>query len=98
LARELGAIPDGQTWLSPITQFEIVPKTGLPFRQVRGLAEVFKAPPVDLHPVAIDGFLHTPQAELQRGDRAQTPLDWLRYGGDVLAVVAAAQACDWYAR
>lgn len=98
LARELWAIPDGQTWLFPISQFDSSPKTGLPCRQVRGLAEVFKALPADLHPVAIDGFLHTPQPELQRGGHDQTPLDWLRDGGDVNNVIAAALATDWYSR
>lgn len=98
LARELWAIPDGQSWLFPAAQFDDDPKTGLPCRQVRGLAEVFKALPPDLHPVAVDGFLHTPQPGLYQGGRHQAPLDWLRDGGDVEAVVAAAQAVDWYGR
>lgn len=98
LARELWAIPDGQTWLFPIVQFDSDPKTGLPYRQVRGLAEVFKALPEDLHPVAVDGFLHTPQPELERAGHHLAPLDWLREGGDVSAVIAAAQASDWYGR
>jgi hypothetical protein len=98
LARELWAIPDGQTWLFPISQFDSDPKTGLPFRQVRGLAEVFKSLPEDLHPVAVDGFLHTRQPELERDGHALAPLDWLREGGDVTNVIAAALASDWYGR
>ena len=97
LARELWAI-GGTTWLFPISQFDSDPKTGLPFRQVRGLAEVFKALPDDLHPVAVDGFLHTLQPELERGGQQYCPLDWLRDGGDVASVVAAAAAADWYGR
>ena len=98
LARELWAIPDGQTWLFPISQFESDPKSGVPYRQVRGLAEVLKALPDDLHPVAVDGFLHTRQPELERDGHELTPLDWLREGGDVQHVIAAAQAIDWYGR
>ncbi|ART68349.1 hypothetical protein BTO20_06945 [Mycobacterium dioxanotrophicus] len=98
LARELWAIPDGQTWLFPISQFDSDPKTGLPFRQVRGLAEVFKSLPEDPHPVAVDGFLHTRQPELERDGHALAPLDWLREGGDVTNVIAAALASDWYGR
>jgi hypothetical protein len=96
-AGELWAIADGQSWLFPLSQFDIDEKTGRPVRQVRGLAQVFKALPADLHPVAVDGFLHTPQPDLYHG-RAQSPLDWLRDGGDVAAVVAAATTVDWYGR
>lgn len=98
LARELWAIPDGRTWIYPISQFELNPETGVPFRQVRGLAEVLAALPDDLNPVAVDGFLHTQQADLERDGHAQTPLNWLCHGGDVLNVMAAALASDWCGR
>ncbi|OKH84403.1 hypothetical protein EB75_04525 [Mycobacterium sp. ST-F2] len=98
LARELWAIPDGQTWIFPIAQFERDPETRMPFRQVRGLAEVLTALPDDLNPVAVDGFLHAQQPDLERDGHAQTPLNWLHDGGDVLNVVAAAVAYDWYGR
>lgn len=98
LARELWAIPDGATWLFPISQFDSDPRAGQPCRQVRGLAEVFKALPSDLHPVAVDGFLRTVQPELERGGHQYCPLDWLRDGGDVDSVIAAALASDWYGR
>ncbi len=98
LARELWAIPDGQSWLFPVAQFETNPETGLLFRQVRGLADVFKALPADLHPVAVAGFLQTPQPELSRAGRDQAPLEWLRDGGPVEAVISAANAADWYSR
>jgi hypothetical protein len=98
LARELWVIPTGRSWLFPASQFETDPTTHLPFRQVRGLAEVFQALPADLHPTAVDGFLHTPQPELSRGGHEQAPLDWLRDGGNVDAVIAAVIASDWHSR
>ncbi|MUL78962.1 hypothetical protein [Mycolicibacterium sp. CBMA 226] len=97
VAGELWAILDQQVWLFPVIQFDIDSVTGDPVRQVRGLAEVLKALPADLHPVAIEGFLRTPQPDLYCG-RAQTPLDWLREGGDIDAVVAIALSSDWYGR
>ncbi|MCV7316150.1 hypothetical protein H7J77_11430 [Mycolicibacillus parakoreensis] len=96
LARELWAIADGRSWVFPLPQFERGPDGG-PRRVIRGLDRVFKALPGDLHPVAINGFLHTPQAELTL-DRELTPLEWLRGGGDVDQAVAAAEAVDWYGR
>ena len=96
LAHELWAIADGQSWVFPVPQFETGDNGG-PVRVVRGLDGVFKALPKDLHPVAIDGFLNTPQAELYL-DRPLTPLEWLRGGGDIDQVVTAALSIDWYGR
>ncbi|MBD0323560.1 MAG: hypothetical protein ICV72_09270 [Aldersonia sp.] len=96
LARELWAIADGQSWVFPMPQFEIDEKGG-PVRVIRGLDEVFKALPDDLHPVAIDGFLRTPQADLYL-DRPRTPVEWLRDGGDIDQAVRAAANADWYGR
>lgn len=98
LARELWAIPDGQSWLFPVAQFDTHPQTGSLFRQVRGLSEVFKALPEDLHPVAVAGFLQTPQPDLSDAGRDRAPLEWLRDGGPVDAVIAVAQAADWFGR
>ncbi|AGB27110.1 hypothetical protein Mycsm_07010 (plasmid) [Mycobacterium sp. JS623] len=95
LAGELWAIPDGQTWLFPILQFETGDNGG-PTCQVRGLDQVLNALPGDLHPVAVAGFLRTPQPDLVHG-RPMTPIEWLRTGGDVDQAVAAASAVDWYA-
>lgn len=95
LAGELWAIPDGQTWLFPVLQFETGGNGG-PTRQVRGLDHVLRALPEDLHPVAVAGFLRTPQPDLFQ-DRPMTPIEWLRAGGDVGQAVAAATAVDWYA-
>ncbi|MDH6198639.1 hypothetical protein M2272_005298 [Mycobacterium frederiksbergense] len=94
LAGELWAIPDGQTWLFPVLQFE-TDANGGPTRQIRGLDQVFKALPSDLHPVAVAGFLRTPQLDLFH-DRPMTPVEWLRDGGDLARAVAAAASADWY--
>lgn len=96
LAHELWAIADGPSWVFPVPQFETDDNSG-PIRVVRGLDKVFKALPKDLHPVAVDGFLNTPQAELSL-DRPLTPLEWLRGGGDIDLAVTAAASIDWYGR
>jgi hypothetical protein len=94
LAGELWAIPDGQTWVFPVLQFE-TGNHGGPSRQIRGLDQVLKALPEGMHPVAVAGFLCTPQPDLYV-DRALTPLEWLRSGGDVAGAVAVATNLDWY--
>lgn len=94
LAGELWAIPDGQTWVFPIVQFETGDDGG-PVRQIRGLDQVLKALPAGLHPVAVAGFLRTPQPDLYLG-RALTPTEWLRGGGDVAQAVSAAADADWF--
>jgi hypothetical protein len=94
LAGELWAIPDGQTWVFPVLQFETGDDGGTT-RQVRGLDRVLKALPDGLHPMAIAGFLRTPQPELFAG-RPMTPVEWLREGGDVDQAVTAAANTDWY--
>lgn len=94
LAGELWAIPDGQTWVFPVLQFETGDNGG-PSRQIRGLHQVLKALPNGMHPVAVAGFLRTPQPDLYL-ERALTPVEWLRSGGDVDQVVAAAMNTDWY--
>lgn len=96
LARELWAIADGQSWLFPISQFERDGHGG-PVGQIRGLDQVFKALPPDLHPVAVDGFLRTPQSDLYL-DKPVSPVEWLLGGGDVAEAVAAATVADWYSR
>ena len=95
LARALWAISDGQTWVFPVLQFETGDNGG-PTRQIRGLDQVFQALPADLHPVAVAGFLRTPQPDLFHR-RPMTPVEWLRDGGDVDQAVTAAANTDWYA-
>lgn len=94
LAGELWAIADGQTWVFPVPQFE-TDDNGGPTRQVRGLDRVLKALPAGLHPVAVAGFLQTPQPSLCT-DRPMTPLGWLRAGGGIDQAVAAAADIGWY--
>lgn len=94
LAGELWAMPDGQGWLFPMVQFETDDKGG-PCREVRGLGQVFKALPAGIHPVAIAGFLRTPQPDLFH-DRPMTPVEWLCDGGDIDQAVIAAANTDWY--
>jgi hypothetical protein len=94
LAGELWAIPYGNTWVFPVLQFETGDNGG-PIRQIRGLDQVFKAMPQNLHPVAVAGFLRTPQPDLFHR-RTMTPIEWLRDVGDVGQAVAAATTVDWY--
>ncbi|MBU8820395.1 helix-turn-helix domain-containing protein [Mycolicibacterium goodii] len=94
LAKELWAINVADQWLYPALQFETGPDG--PVRQVPGLNKVFQALPAGLHPVAVAGFLSTQQPALFRG-RPMTPLQWLREGGAVHDVVAAAACIDWSA-
>lgn len=94
LAAELWALPDGQSWVFPLLQFETSADGG-PSRQIRGLDQVFKALPPGLHPIAITGFLRTPQPDLFH-DRPMTPVEWLRDGGDIGQAVVAAANTDWF--
>jgi hypothetical protein len=93
LAGELWALPDGQSWVFPVLQFETA-SDSRPVRQIRGLDQVLKALPADLHPVAVAGFLRSPQPGLFQG-RAMTPVEWLREGGDVAQAITAAINLDW---
>jgi hypothetical protein len=95
LDRGLWAIQEGATWLFPLTQFERDAHGG-PTKQIRGLDRVFRTLAADLHPVAVDGFLHTAHPDLQLDGKPLAPLDWLRSGGEVAAVVAVAETTDWY--
>lgn len=90
LALELWGITDGQSWIFPASQFE-TNGDGHPLRVIRGMADVLKALPADLHPIAVESFLCTPQANLS-SDHPVTPLEWLRRGGAVATLVTAALA------
>ncbi|SIM08311.1 hypothetical protein [Mycobacteroides abscessus] len=91
LARELWGIADGQSWVFPVPQFDTGADGG-PIRVVRGLDEVFKVLPQGLHPLSVKNFLFTPQPELYVQGHQMSPLQWLRDGGEVALVVAAAVA------
>jgi len=95
--RKLWAIQLRRSWRFPTVQFDVDTMARRPIRQVRGLAQVLVALPEDLHPVAVDRFLRTPQPDLWN-DGALSPLAWLRGGGNIEAAVHAAQIVDWYSR
>lgn len=97
LARTLWAVYDNGAWVFPVMQFESDPKTGS-YKQIRGLDRVFAALPADLHPVAVAGFLGTAQADLTVGRHPLAPVEWLRSGGDVAAVMRLVEAADWAGR
>ena len=72
--RTLLAIREDDEWRFPRAQFA----DGAP---IRGLPAVSLALPPDLHPVAVWTFLNDPSTDLAVGDRAASPLEWLRSGG-----------------
>lgn len=55
---------------------------------LRGLREVLAALPDSMHPLSVEGFMTTPQEELE--DRS--PVEWLSTGGDVAIVVQLADS------
>jgi hypothetical protein len=85
LERSLVAIREGDEWRFPRLQFagDSAP--------IRGLPTVAIALPLDLHPVEAWRFLTEPSPDLELGDRAVSPLDWLRSGGAPDPVVAIAR-------
>jgi len=98
--RALWAIREGaDRWVYPILQFEDDPRDeGVTTRQIPGLAAVFQALPEDLHPLAVQGFLLTPQPDLVFEGIPVPPLVWLRSGGSVAAVLSMAQASEYAKR
>jgi hypothetical protein len=94
-ARTLWAVRGQRRWVFPALQFDTDTTTGRPIRQVRGLDHVLPALPTDLHAVSVAGFLQTPQIDLQMNHQPQSPLEWLRKGGDVQSVLAIVEAANW---
>lgn len=84
LERSLLAIRESDEWRFPRAQFGDA-------SPVRGLPAVAMALPLDLHPVEAWRFLTEPNGDLELGDRAVSPLDWLRSGGAPDPVVAIAR-------
>jgi hypothetical protein len=82
--RTLLAIREEDEWRFPRAQFA----DGAP---IRGLPAVSLAIPPDLHPVATWAFLNEPITDLTVGDRAASPLEWLRSGGSPVPVAALAR-------
>jgi hypothetical protein len=98
LARTLWAIYDNGAWVFPAVQFESHPQTNLPYKQIRGLDQVFPALPADLHPVSVAGFLRTPQPDLTLDGARLSPLQWLHSGGAIEPVLRLVEAADWASR
>ena len=93
--RTLWAIEDRDGWVFPALQFEDeAGRRG----QIRGLDQVLRVLPADLHPLSVAGFLTTPQADLRIGGQPVSPLAWLRSGGDVGPVINVAEVADWSSR
>jgi hypothetical protein len=82
--RTLLAIREDDEWRFPRGQFaDAAP--------IRGLPAVSLALPIDLHPVAVWGFLTEPSTDLPIDDVPASPLDWLRSGGSPDPVAAIAR-------
>lgn len=90
LERRLWGISDGNSWIFPVSQFNVGDNSRR-LHVISGLDLVFAALPEDLHPLAIEGFLVTPQPGLFT-DRPMTPLQWLHNGGPIADAVAVASA------
>ena len=83
--RRLYGIRLRRGWRLPSFQFA-------PDGLVPGIDEVLPHLPEDLHPVAAWQWLRIPVAELEMDDRATSPLEWLRAGGDPAPVANLAAA------
>jgi len=66
----------------PLWQFDI----GEPDRRLRGLADVIRAIPEDMHWLSVEGLMASPREDLYAVGR-QTPVEWLRNGGSIDAVL-----------
>ncbi|HEX8024573.1 MAG TPA: hypothetical protein VF484_00055 [Candidatus Limnocylindrales bacterium] len=84
LERSLLAVREGDEWRFPRLQFAGA-------APIRGLPAVAMAMPLDVHPVEAWRFLAEPNPDLELGERAVSPLDWLRSGGSPDPVVAIAR-------
>lgn len=77
--RGLYSIRVGRVHRLPSWQFH----DGQPLPGLRG---VLAALPADLHPLVVEGFMSTPQPELDMHDTITTPRHWLAHGGDPIPV------------
>ncbi|MGC8464229.1 MAG: hypothetical protein ACP5P9_11255 [Acidimicrobiales bacterium] len=81
--RLYGIRPRGRAWVIPSWQLA-------GDRLLPGVETVNQAIPQDCHPLAVDGFFHTNQPELEVGGATVSPLAWLQQGGDPSVVQALA--------
>lgn len=94
--RLLWALDDDGSWVYPAVQFDVVDIGGRnALKVIRGLDQVLPALSTDLHPLAIAGFLGTPQQELVIDGRPRTVRDWLSSGGAIDAVVQLIELSEW---
>lgn len=82
-ARELFSVREGETWRIPWFQFE-------GDRPVRGIDQVIRELPPDIHPVAAFRMLTLPNPDLELQDRPVSPIAWLRSGADPAPIVELA--------
>lgn len=59
-------------------------------RPLSGLKEVLVAVPAALHPLTVDHWFTRPSVDLEIGDEAVSPVEWLATGGEPAPVVALA--------
>jgi hypothetical protein len=85
--RGLYSIRVGRVHRLPSWQFH----DGQPLPGLRG---VLAALPADLHPLVVEGFMSTPQPELDMHDAITTPRHWLAHGGDPTPVYDLARGFD----
>ncbi|AZG46217.1 DNA-binding protein [Gordonia insulae] len=104
LARTLWAIDDGGSWVFPAPQFELIHRknaTGRDvheFKQIRGLDKVFPHLLArGLHPLAVAGFLDSPQPDLQIDGQPQSVREWLRCRQPMAPVLRLLEVGDWTA-
>lgn len=95
-ARSLWAIDDNGSWRYPKMQFDVVESSGRSrLNVVRSLDQVLRALPTDVHPLAVAGFLLTPQSELAINGRPSAVRDWLGSGAAVGPVLHLVDLREW---
>ncbi len=83
--RALYAYKIGSRLRLPLWQFD---GDGTPLPNLRSVLSSLSP---DLHPLAVDGFMGSPNADLVIGDVPVSPSHWLAAGGDARAVTALAR-------
>jgi hypothetical protein len=97
--RSLWAVDDDGSWVYPAVQFDVVDIDGRSaLKVVRGLDQVLRALPNDVHPLAIAGFLSAPQQELVVDGRRRAIRDWLSTGGAIDPVLQIIDIGEWASR
>ena len=98
LAHTLWAIDDAGTWVYPSLQFEVVDngRTQAKLKQIRGLDQVLpRLLTLGRHPIAVAGFLTTPQPELSINGQPRSVKDWLLHAESVQPVLELIDISQW---